>query len=84
MLKRPVISTPAGGVTDLIIDGKTGLLGPIDDAEAIVKNLEKLMSDKETVSKITGKAHNFLLEKFSLKRHVELAQSAFEQITDDK
>lgn len=84
ILNRPVISTPAGGVTELIIDGETGLLGPIDDAEAIVRNLEKLISNKNLTSEITYKAHKYLLENFSLKRHVELVWSAFEQAMADK
>lgn len=80
MLKRPVISNPTGGVTDLIIDGETGLLGSIDNAEGIVKNLEKLMLDKDLENKMTNQAYEYLRENFSLNRHVELVESAFEQL----
>ena len=80
LLMRPVISTPAGGVTDLIIDGQTGLLGPIDDAKAIVRNLEKLISEETLASQIRKEANKNLCEKFCIEKHVALVSSAFEQI----
>jgi glycosyltransferase involved in cell wall biosynthesis len=84
ILKRPVVSTPVGGLTDLIIDGETGLLAPVDDARTLAKNIEKLILDKELYTEIVQSAWKRMHEKFSSGRQVELLKAAFEDIIDNK
>src|SRR5262249_6732503 len=38
----PVVSTAAGGVGELVIDGKTGLLAPVGDADTLARHLLRL------------------------------------------
>lgn len=79
ILKRPVISTAVGGVTDLITDGETGLIFPVDDAEALAQSIEKLMLDKQLYDKIAQEAYQRIHKKFSLDKHVEAVQTVFEK-----
>lgn len=57
LLRTPVIATPAGGVTDLILDGKTGLLVPFEDAEMQAKKIEELYQDAGLYKKIVEQAY---------------------------
>jgi glycosyltransferase involved in cell wall biosynthesis len=41
----PVVSTDAGGVTDLVVDGETGFLTPVRDVDALCAALEMLVAD---------------------------------------
>jgi len=41
----PVVATAATGVVDLVHDGKTGLLAPIDDAQALSRALRRALDD---------------------------------------
>lgn len=43
----PVITTPVGGIPELIEDGKTGLLFPAGDADALAKRISFLLNNKE-------------------------------------
>lgn len=79
ILRRPVISTAVGGVTDLITNGETGLIFPVDDAEALAQSIEKLMLDKQLYDKIAQEAYQRIHKKFSLDKHVEAVQTAFEK-----
>jgi len=42
----PVISTPVGGVVDVIRDGENGYLVPRDDAEALADRIRRLRQDR--------------------------------------
>jgi glycosyltransferase involved in cell wall biosynthesis len=43
----PVVATAAGGLVDLIEDGRDGLLAPEDDAAALAAALERLLGDAD-------------------------------------
>jgi glycosyltransferase involved in cell wall biosynthesis len=42
----PVVSTSAGGVGEVVLDGQTGLLAPVGDAEELARHLLRLASDE--------------------------------------
>lgn len=42
----PIITTPIGGNTELITDGKEGLLVPFNDSDALVQALKELMHNE--------------------------------------
>lgn len=42
----PCVSTPIGGIPDIIADGETGFICESDDAKALAGSLEKLLADK--------------------------------------
>jgi len=48
----PVIATPVGGVTDVVKDGVTGLLVPLDDPGRLADALRKLQADSELGSRL--------------------------------
>jgi len=77
MLGKPVIATPVGGITDLIVDGETGLLANVEDENAFAKCLEKLMSDKCLSDRIATGARKYISEKFCLEHHVSLVREVF-------
>ena len=44
---RPAVATAVGGVADVVIDGKTGLLAPPADEDALAAAMTRLASDRE-------------------------------------
>lgn len=84
ILRRPVISTPVGGVTDLIIDGETGLIVPVDDTKALAQSIEKLMLDKELRNRIAQKASEHMYKNFSLDKQIETLSTVFENIIKNR
>jgi len=43
----PVVATSVGGVTDLVVDGETGLLAPAGEAEPLADHVMALLADAE-------------------------------------
>ncbi len=65
--KKATAATAAGGVVEMIENGKTGFLSPTGDPKALADNIYKLLKDKDLREK-TGEAFYNKIEKdFSLK-----------------
>lgn len=78
ILRRPVVSTPVGGVTALIIHGETGLLSPVDDPKGLSENIEKFILDKTLALKIVERAYEHVSGNFSFEKYLQSVKSAFQ------
>jgi glycosyltransferase involved in cell wall biosynthesis len=54
---RPVVGTASGGIPDVVEDQVSGLLVPVDDADALAAALEVLLSDPPTAARLGAGAH---------------------------
>lgn len=61
----PVVCSTAGGMPEIVEDGKTGLLVEPDNHEALVKALVELLSDKARAAIISHKAREVAENRFS-------------------
>jgi glycogen(starch) synthase len=62
---RPVVATRVGGLRDLVVDGKTGLLVPPRDVQALRAALERLLSDPELRRRLGAAGRTRAAERFS-------------------
>lgn len=80
VLQRPVVSTPVGGVTDLIEDGRTGLLVPVDDGQALAGAIERLHRDGALGQRIAAQAASQIRSSFSSQTQQGALRRALERI----
>jgi glycosyltransferase involved in cell wall biosynthesis len=59
---RPVIASDVGGLREMVIQGKTGLLVPPNDSSALAKAIETLARDGRRLSRM-GRHARALAEK---------------------
>jgi glycosyltransferase involved in cell wall biosynthesis len=52
----PVVTTCAGGIPEMVIDGETGLMVGRGDCQAMADQVIRLLSDKELASEIASRA----------------------------
>lgn len=69
-LKKPVIASAVGGITDVIYDGINGLLIPADDKRALLAAMEKLLVSPEYRNSLAARAC------IDAERHWNFEQSA--------
>ena len=74
----PVVATRVGGVVDIIDDGKTGLLVPAKDPEAIAKEVLRLLNDTELASRLVEAAQRKIREKFTLEHMASQTLKVYE------
>jgi len=82
LLKRPVCATPVGGIPEAIEDGKTGLLFPIDDAQALANSIKKLHLETQTNERIVKNAYNLVTNEFRPGAHTKTVTAMFESIVN--
>ncbi len=70
MAKLPIVSTAAGGITDLIEDGVTGLIVEQRNPQAIADSVQKLLSDKELATKLGQNAYAKAVQMFDITKNI--------------
>ena len=62
--RLPVISTPVGGIPEVINDGENGLLFTPSDKDALYQAIGKLTTDKGLKEEMGGKSYKKVLLHF--------------------
>jgi glycosyltransferase involved in cell wall biosynthesis len=79
---RPVVATRAGGVDDIVIDGKTGSLVPIGDSAAIAAGLLAVLGDP-AMARAYGEAGRALVgDRFTAVRLVKDLDALYLELLD--
>jgi glycosyltransferase involved in cell wall biosynthesis len=68
---KPVVATEVGGIPELIKNGRTGLLVPPRNPEALATAIRDLISNDQLAAKMGQAARSFVLNNYSI---VEIAQ----------
>lgn len=75
----PIVAPRVGGIPDVVIEGKNGLLFEVGNEEQLVTCLEKIHSDKKLFDKI--KSNNLIdINNYSMNECCEKYCSLFEEI----
>ncbi|MDQ4123384.1 MAG: glycosyltransferase family 4 protein [Acidobacteriota bacterium] len=64
-----VVTTPVGGIPELIEDGTDGFLFPPGDAKALAEKISFLLINKDLITKIGGKARKKAAEKMNFTQY---------------
>lgn len=79
LLGKPVIATAAGGVPELIDDGRTGWLVPPGDAAALSTCLQRALAARAEAQTIGARARDWARQHFSLARQVAEMSAIYER-----
>jgi len=76
---RAIVATAAGGSGEIVVDGRTGLLIPVEDRAALVSALHRLISDPDLRERLGNEAREHVTATFGMDRFVEEFSSLYEQ-----
>jgi glycosyltransferase involved in cell wall biosynthesis len=79
-LGAPVVSTPVGGIGELVLHEETGLLVPERDPAALADALERLLADRELAAALAARARDHVEASFSLERTVTGLRALFAEV----
>lgn len=76
----PVIGTPIGSTSDMIVDGVTGWVVSTDSIKFISDRIVQLVNDRKLCEKMGNAARKFAEENFSIDLHVNKIQVIYEKL----
>jgi glycosyltransferase involved in cell wall biosynthesis len=77
---RPVVSTRAGGVEDVVADGVTGRVVPVGDAGAIARAVVGLLDDPEEAARLGEAARASVVARFGSQRLVDDIDALYQRL----
>jgi glycosyltransferase involved in cell wall biosynthesis len=83
MTGLPVVTTDVPGARDVVVDGTTGLVVPVDDFDALVRATRTLVDDPMLRDRFGAAARARCETRFSLETSLRLWQALLEEITQD-
>jgi lipopolysaccharide heptosyltransferase II len=75
----PVVATRVGGVVDIIEDGRTGIMVPPADPQAMAEAIIKIMNDKSLALKMAEAAYVKVREQYGVELMVERTLGVYKE-----
>ncbi len=76
---RPVVATAVGGNTEVVADGRTGVLVPPGDPGAIVTAVNGLLHEPERAARLGATAREFVTDRFGAHARVAELERLYEE-----
>jgi len=80
MEARPVIATRGGGVTEIVLDGRTGVLVPMSDAQAMAAAILELLADPNRAEALGRAARARAIDRFSIDRTARGVEAVYDSL----
>jgi glycosyltransferase involved in cell wall biosynthesis len=77
---RPVVGTRVGGIPEMIVDGKTGVLVPSSNPAALADAIERLVRDPDRRAAMSAAARRRATEQFGLGIHGRRLQAHYDAL----
>lgn len=81
---KPIVTTDAGGITDIVVPGKNALVTATSDQQAFTENLLLLIEDDLLRKKMTGYDSAAVTARFHYKRLMEEMATLYRLMLDEK
>lgn len=76
----PVIATNGGGAREIIEDGRTGVLVPMGDADALAEALVELLAQPERARRLAAAGRAHVLAHFTVDRFARRSEAFYEEL----
>ncbi len=81
---RPVVSTRAGGVEDVVTDGETGVVVPVGDVSAVARAVLDLLEDPARAERLGATARASVVARFGSCRLVGDIDALYQRLLADR
>ena len=82
--RKPVVATDVGGVTELMVDGTTGLVVPPRNPAALAQAMLSLLGNEEKAREMGRAARKRVEDHFSVSRMVVETEQLYEELLESK
>jgi glycosyltransferase involved in cell wall biosynthesis len=79
-MEVPIVATSVGGLTEVVVDGRTGVLVPPQDPNRIAAELKGLIQNPQRRSAMGVAGREHVLKHFSLGQNVDQIKALYRRI----
>jgi len=83
-MEKPVVGTDVGGIPEVVLPGKTGLLTPPRDSRALAKALRCLLTDPEYGRRLGRQGRQLAMENFSLEQMAQAVEQVYQIVVNEQ
>ena len=83
-LKKPIVSTDVGGISELLKNEDECLLVSPDDLNALANGINRILSEKELSKRLAQAAHLRVSRDFSVEKQVQDTISVYYRVRQDR
>ncbi|MBB1287132.1 glycosyltransferase [Flavisolibacter sp. BT320] len=65
---KPILSTRVGGISDIVVEGKTALLANVEDTETFCQHLLQLVENDNLRAELGSNSRSLVMQRFSYQR----------------
>lgn len=77
LMKKPVISTNIGGLAEVVIDGKTGVVVQPKDSDSIDKAIFSIFSDEDLKERLANNGREHALKHFTFHQMINTTEGVY-------
>ena len=74
---KPVVASRVGGLAEMLTDGETALLVPVEDADALAAALTRLRNDPALRARLAANGRALVEETYDIRRMVEAVEQVY-------
>jgi len=80
LMGKPVISTEAGGLSEVVIHNETGLIVPTKDSYEIFKAIKTIHNNNELRKKLIKNGKKHALENFTFDQMINTTENVYHEV----
>jgi len=77
---KPVVTTPVGGIPDMVRDGETGLLVGVGDKDGLAEALLRLLRDPTLRTRMGKLGREFAIENYRVDHVARRTYEVYQQV----
>lgn len=81
---KPAVSTRVGGISDIVVDGKTALLSDVTDTATYCRHLLSVVQDDELRKSLGANSHQHIMQRFAYQRLVKDMSLLYNELLQQK
>jgi glycosyltransferase involved in cell wall biosynthesis len=78
--RRPVIATQVGGIPEIIVNNKNGILVPLKDVQELYSKIMLLCKNNKMAEELGNAGYNTVIEKFSWDKSAKQITDIYKKI----
>ncbi len=77
----PIVATDAGGTSEIVFDGSTGLLVPVGDSPKLAQSVASVLQDRALAQRLGSAARDHAMREFGVDRFVSATAALYEEMS---